>query len=304
MAAVATVGEGLFELGVDEDDPDRPLRRGYGGDAANTAVAAARFGAEARLCSRVGADALGRELVAFWRGAGVDTRWVVVDDGGPTGIYVNERLTVGGNRFHYHRRGSAGSRLVPADVGDDFLAGVGFVHSTGVTLAISASAADAARAAFRSARARGIAVSFAANHRPALGGDVSDLAAEARAANVVFVSREEAPAVLGAGSPEEIVRALGRGPREVVVTAGAGGALVSADGAVSTVAAPPTDVVDAPGAGDALAGVYLVSRLTGLAPDRALARAVAAASLSCGAFGCARSYPDAASVDSLLAAAP
>ena len=32
-------------------------------------------------------------------------------DDAPTGIYVNERLADGSCRFHYHRRGSAGSRL-------------------------------------------------------------------------------------------------------------------------------------------------------------------------------------------------
>ena len=50
------------------------------------------------------------------------------------------------------------------------------------------------------------------------------------------------------------------------------GALVSADGAVSTISAPRVEVVDTTGAGDALAGVYLASRLEGRTPERALAR--------------------------------
>ena len=253
---------------------------------------AARLGTEARLCGRVGDDALGRQLLEFWRRSGVDTRWVVVDDG-PTGIYVNERLVGGGSRFHYHRRGSAGSRLAVPDVRDDFLEGLGVLHSTGVTFAISASAAEASRAAAHGARQRGIAVSLAVNHRPALGGDVAALAAEARAADIVFVSLEEAGPVLGVERPGDVVSALRGGPREVVVTTGPAGALVGAEGAVSTVAAPRVDVVDAAGAGDALAGVYLASRLQGMAPVRALERAVRAASLSCRAFGCALSYPDA-----------
>ena len=112
--AIGTIGEGLFELGLDQHDLYGPVRRGYGGDAANTAVMAARLGHEARLCSRVGSDALGGLLLTFWRESGVDTRWVIADRGAPTGVYVNERASEGG-RFHYHRRGSAGSRLAPGE---------------------------------------------------------------------------------------------------------------------------------------------------------------------------------------------
>jgi 2-dehydro-3-deoxygluconokinase len=303
LSALGTVGEGLFELGLDEADSDAPLRRGYGGDAANTAVAAVLLGADARLCSRVGVDALGRELLAFWRACGVDVRGIVVDRDAPTGIYVNERLAGGGNRFHYHRRGSAGSRIRANDIGVDFVDGLAVLHTTGVTLAISAGAADAARDGARCARRRGAVVSFAVNHRPALGGDVAELAAEARSADIVFISLEEAPAVLGVDGAHEVASALGRGPREVVVTLGAEGARVSAGGVDSALRAPPTEVVDAAGAGDALAGAYLASRLQRLSPERSLARAVVAASLSCRGFGCARSYPAAADVDAFLAPA-
>lgn len=125
MGAIVTIGEGLVELGVDEGDLDGPVRRGYGGDAANTAVMAARLGADARLCSRVGNDAFGRLLSAFWGRSGVELSWVVVDDEPPTGIYVNEHLRGGGCRLHYHRRGSAGSRLSPTNVPDDLLDGAG-----------------------------------------------------------------------------------------------------------------------------------------------------------------------------------
>jgi 2-dehydro-3-deoxygluconokinase len=295
-AAIGTVGEGLFELGIDEGDPDGAIRRGYGGDAANTAVMAARLGVGARLWGRVGGDAPGRLLLDFWRRSGVDTRWVVVDETAPTGIYVNERLAAGGCRFHYHRRGSAGSRLTPADLHDGYLDGLGVLHFTGVTLAISPGAAEAAREAARRARARGVDISVAVNHRSALGGDPAAVAAEVRAADVVFVSLEEAPEVFGTDRADEVVRALGGGPREVVITMGEAGALVSAGGSFSRVEAPETEIVDASGAGDALAAVYLGSRLEGRPPPAALARAVAAASLSCRAHGCALSYPDAASL--------
>ena len=297
---IGTIGEGLFELGIDEAAPDAAPRAGYGGDAANTAVMAARLG-EARLCGRVGDDALGRLLLEFWRRCGVDTAAVTVDEA-PTGIYVNERLTDGGCRFHYHRRGSAGSRLSSDDVTPAFLDGLDALHFTGVTLAISTSAAAAARLAARLARERGALVSFAVNHRPALHGDAHEVAACARAADVVFVSLEEAELVFGAEGPAAVARALVAGPAEIVVTLGDGGAVAFVNGSELRAAAPPVELADATGAGDALARAYLAERVAGASAERALARAVAAATLSCRFFGAARSYPHASELDATIRA--
>jgi 2-dehydro-3-deoxygluconokinase len=297
---IGTIGEGLFELGIDDTSPDEPPRADYGGDAANTAVMAARFGG-ARLCGRVGADALGGRLLDFWRRNGVDTGAVTVDDA-PTGIYVNERLADGGCRFHYHRRGSAGSLLSSSDVTDSFLDGLDALHFTGVTLAISTSAAAAARHAARQARERGALVSFAVNHRPALHPDVHELAASARAADIAFVSLEEADVIFGAGGPEDVAEALTSGPAEIVVTLGSEGAVAFVNGSEVRVAAPPLETVDATGAGDALAGVYLAERVAGVPAERALARAVAAATLSCRYLGAGLSYPHASELDATVTA--
>ena len=289
---IGTIGEGLYELGVDEGAVEGPPRGGYGGDAANTAVMAARVGG-GRLCGRVGDDAVGRLLLEFWRRSGVDTRSVAIDPA-PTGIYVNERLADGGCRFHYHRRGSAGSRLSARDVDGAFLDGLDALHYTGVTLAISTSAAAAARLAARRARERGALVSFAVNHRPALRPDLRELAAAARSADVVFASEEESELVLGVAAPNPPIR-------EVVITLGADGAVAFAGGEEIRVAAPRVESVDASGAGDALAAVYVAERVAGTPAGRALTHAVAAATLSCRSVGAALSYPDAAELEAVLA---
>ena len=75
--ALGVVGEGLVELGL-EAEPARGVVLGFGGDAPNAAVMAARLGCEARLAGRVGDDALGRRLLAFWREAG-RKRWFTAD---------------------------------------------------------------------------------------------------------------------------------------------------------------------------------------------------------------------------------
>jgi 2-dehydro-3-deoxygluconokinase len=299
-AALGAVGEGLFELGLDEDG-DGAVRRGYGGDVANVCVMAARAGAAARLSGRVGADALGRALLEFWRSEGVDVEHIRVDPDAPTGIYVNERTREGAHRFDYHRRGSAGSRLAPADLTQSFFSGLAILHTSGISLAVCG---EATAAAVAQAAAGGALVSFAVNHRPALGGGVETVTAAARAADIVFVSVEEASELWGQAPAElsrlgEVRAALGDRPREIVITAAAEGAAVAADGESITFASPSVEAVDAAGAGDALAGAYLAARLDGHDPATALRRGVAAAALSCRSFGCALSYPSAAEVDAL-----
>ena len=99
--------------------------------------------------------------------------------------------------------------------------------------------------------------------------------------------------------PKLPVRVLGRA-REVVITDGGRGAGVDMGGGLVWLAAPSVDVVDAAGAGDALAGAYLASRLQGRDPVAALERGVAAAALSCESIGAALSYPNESAVDALV----
>lgn len=292
---LGAVGEGLFEIGLDKGDTG-PLRRGYGGDVANVCVMAARAGIGARLAARVGADALGRALLAFWGAEGVDVGHVQIETSAPTGIYVNERTPGNAHRFDYHRRGSAGSLLAPGDIAPAFISGLAVLHTSGISLAVVGAATAAA---VERARAAGALISFAVNHRPNLEGDPESVLAAARGADVVFISAEEAELLLETSAIEEVREALGHDPSELVITLGANGAAIAAGSEVLTIRAPAVDAVDAAGAGDALAGAYLAARIRGLDPEPALRRGVAAAALSCRAFGCALSYPAGAEIEAL-----
>jgi 2-dehydro-3-deoxygluconokinase len=264
---------------------------------------AALLGCPSRIGGRVGDDALGRRLLGFWRDAGVDTTHVVVDPERPTGIYVNERGSEGPGRFDYHRRDSAGASLEPADLDDGFFQDLGALHVTGITLAVSASSRAAAEAAVEGARASGALVSVAVNHRPALGADAEQVAAFARTADVVFIAADEAEAVFGSADPAALANAL-RKVREVVLTLGAGGCVLLADGGRRSAPALEVELVDAAGAGDALAGAYLATRLAGGTPAEAVAVGSAAAGLSCRARGCALSYPGREEVERSLSGSP
>ncbi|MDR9370652.1 sugar kinase, partial [Conexibacter sp. JD483] len=292
-ACIATLGEGLLEVGVHPRLGEDVLARGYGGDAANVAVMAARLGARARLLSRVGDDAAGRLLLGFWRGAGVALDEVAVDGDAPTGLYVNEVDEAGRHQFSFHRSGSAASLLAPADVRASWFAGLDVLHVSGIGLSISDSAAATVEQAVAQARAAGAAISFTVNFRPQLRPDRERLLALARRADVVFVSAEDGRALVGESDPEPLVAALGAPAAEIVVTQGEQPAWLFADGDALSLAPPPVLLVDAAGAGDALAGAYLARRFAGAAPAAALAAGVAASALSCQASGCALGYPQA-----------
>jgi 2-dehydro-3-deoxygluconokinase len=111
---------------------------------------------------------------------------------------------------------------------------------------------------------------------------------------VVFASTEDAALLFG--DLEAAVDALARDVEELVVTDGERGATVYALTGTVHHAPPVVDVVDAAGAGDALAGAYLAARVRGEPEATALAEGVAAGALSCRAFGCAVSYPSRADV--------
>jgi 2-dehydro-3-deoxygluconokinase len=299
-AVVGAVGEGLLEVSLDPTLAEASLGRGFGGDAANVAVMAAKSGAHARLLTRVGDDTAGRMLLEFWRGAGVDLSAVGVDPDAPTGLYVNERDELGTHRFSYHRTGSAASLLARRHAAPGFLRGLDVLHVTGITLAISASASEAAELAAERAREAGVPVSFSVNYREPLKPDRERLAAFARAADLVFLSVEDARALLGAERVEDVAAALAIPATEIVMTHGAGPATLLSGRAIHALAPPRVEAIDTAGAGDALAGAYLAARFSGAEPRRALAHGVVAGALSCRGTGCARSYPSASEVTTAL----
>lgn len=298
---LGAIGEGLAEISLSRDASEVSL--GWGGDAANVCVMAARLGVPARLLGRVGRDAFGRGMTAFWRSNGVDVRWILEDAVGPTGMYLNEPADDETHRFVYHRHASAGSRLTPHDLGDSFIDGLGVLVVTGVTLAVSRSSATAAQVATASARAHGTRIACVLNHRPALGGDLGELAELAVSSDILIASREDLVHVFGSAEPAAI-RAHSSRLLEFVVTAGAETAVVTTCGRAFTQAVPPALARNAAGAGDALAGAYLAARLRGETPASSLAWGVAAATLSVGREGCATAYPTAIETAALLAVMP
>lgn len=271
------VGEGLVVL-VAEPGPlenSETFHRTAGGAEANVARVFGQLGVDASWISRVGDDGFGRYLVRQLTEAGVDTSGVAVDEDRPTGMYVKERgsgsadrydLADGDSAMTYFRSGSAASALSPNDIagnGAGLIARADLIHFTGITVAISDTAADLTRSLMDCP----CVISFDLNYRPALWNSRPHAAADVlgehvRGSDVVSMGADEAAVVFGASDPAEL-RNMFPEPRHLVVKNDAH--IVTAFDGTDRVDVPALtlDVVEKIGAGDAFAGGYLTALLSG-----------------------------------------
>ena len=268
---VVTFGEALGVLRTDQLGSLAHLGTltvGTGGAEANVAIGLARLETAVTWLGRVGDDSLGRRVARELRAEGVGVV-AIVDDEAPTGLLLKETPSPGRTVITYHRAGSAGSRLVPADLDALDLAAGDILHLTGITPALSASASITVDRALDLADAAGATISYDVNHRSRLW-RARDAATTHRRiaarAQLVFAGEEEAellaPGSKGPSNQAAAIAALG--PTEVVIKRGAAGALVLVDGTELTRPAVSVDlVVDTVGAGDAFVAGYLAERLAG-----------------------------------------
>lgn len=236
-----------------------------GGKGANQAVAAARLGARTALLARVGDDAHGRLLLESQRSAGVDTTGVLVG-GAPTGVALITVDPTGDNSIVVSP--GANARLTPADIR---AAGPLLCAARVVSVQLEIPLDTVAE----TARMLPAGTRLVLNPSPP-----APLPAEVLAAcDPLVVNEHEARFILGrdAGTtPESWARALtALGPRSVVITLGAGGALAAdtRTGACVRVPSPEVDAVDTTGAGDAFTAA-LAWRL-GLGEELPVATALA-----------------------------
>ena len=90
------------------------------------------------------------------------------------------------------------------------------------------------------------------------------------------------------------------GPRNVVITLGASGALARFGTDRVRLGVPAVTVVDTTGAGDALCGAFAAALARGDSPAAALRIGVAAGSLACTVMGAQRSMPLRSAIEAIL----
>ena len=299
---IVSIGEPLIEF--NQTRPGAPgYLRGYGGDSSNMIVAAARSGARTAYVTRLGDDEYGRLFLELWRAEGVDVSGVGIDPQAPTGSYYVSHGPQG-HEFEYRRAGSAASRMGPQDLPRALLDDAGFVHASGISLAISACAADAVRAAFAAARTAGARISFDANLRLKLWPlerAREAIAAAARAADFFFLSSDEARLLSGISDEAAVLDwAHGLGAHTVFLKLGADGAWASEGARRERIAGIRVAAVDATGAGDCFCGAALAQLAAGRSAFEAARYANAAAALATTGFGAVDPLPRADAVHRLL----
>ncbi|MEU4242319.1 sugar kinase [Actinoplanes sp. NPDC026619] len=289
-----TFGETMGLVAADGIGPlayARGFSFGIGGAESNVAVGVARLGGSATWLGRVGPDATGALIKARLEAAGV--RALVVPDETFTGLMVRYRRSGEFAHVDYHRAGSAGSRLSPADIPTAEVREAGVLHVTGITPALSETCRSAVFQAVETARAAGVPVSIDINYRSKLWSRY-DAAPVFRdlvgMADIVFASPDEAALFVDA---DDLLGGLAKlGPAEVILKDGGNGCTAQIGGERLSAPALPVTVVDPVGAGDAFVAGYLADRLAGAAPVQRLTTAIAAGAFAVTVSGDCEGAPD------------
>ncbi|MDB4983095.1 MAG: PfkB domain protein [Myxococcales bacterium] len=172
MATVVTFGELMLRLktpGFLRLPQTTALEASFGGGEANVAVSLALFGHESRYVSAIPADPIGDWAIGELRRHGVETSRVL-RQGDRLGIYFLEAgASQRGSNVVYDRAGSAMAAINPGEVDwQGAFAGARWFHVTGITPALSDSAAAASVEALKAAKAGGLTTSLDLNYRQKL----------------------------------------------------------------------------------------------------------------------------------------
>ena len=169
MSRYVTFGEIMLRLkspGNERFFQSPAFEATFGGGEANVAVALANYGLDATFVTALPANDIGEAAIRELRGYGVDTSHVR-RAGDRVGVYF---LETGANqrpsKVIYDRAGSSIAVARPGDFDwDSIFDGGGWLHITGITPALSQSAADLSLEALQAARSKRLTVSCDFNYR-------------------------------------------------------------------------------------------------------------------------------------------
>ncbi len=171
---IVTFGESLLRLSPSGDlrtEQATTLDIHIAGSESNTAVGLARLGANVCWFSRLPDSSLGNLLVNRIREHGITVDYVIKVDDERIGLYfVEDGISPRPTQIIYDRANSAMSAILESDLPDElFQPGKSrILHITGITLALSPSAAKTAMRAIEMAKKAGWKISFDVNYRSKL----------------------------------------------------------------------------------------------------------------------------------------
>lgn len=263
-----------------------------GGKGANQAVAAARLGAPTALVGAVGDDGAAAAATALLRSSGVDLG-SVAEVGEPTGRAIVTVSSTGENTIVVVPGANA---AVTPDLVDQH---ADVITAAGLCVLQGELPAETTTHAIRCAADAGVRILLNLAPVPPLPADVIALA------DPLVVNEHEARhtlQLLGGNPPaceDDPVRTanelstalLEAGPRSVVVTLGAAGAVAASEGTLTHLPAPRVSARDTTGAGDAFVGALAVGLIRGEPLGTAATRAVRVGAYSVQRAGAQRSFP-------------
>jgi fructokinase len=260
---IACCGEALMDMVPYGDRPDAFLAC-PGGCPYNTAIAAARLGAEVSFLGRLGTDFLGTRLYDRLVANRVDASSVARSDQAATLAFVS-RSASGDARYAFYSEGAADRSLVAADLPPRLPPKARFLMIGSISMLQEPIASTVEALA---ARERGrLLVSFDPNIRPSLiegrSKYVNRFQRWASLSAVIKISSDDLGWLYPGSTPEtaiDILRSLG--PELVVVTLGREGSIAGHSRATARAEGFPVKVIDTIGAGDTFhaALLYLLDR--------------------------------------------
>ena len=257
---IVTLGETMIRftpLAFKRIEQSDLLHIEVGGSESNLSVGLARLGLRVAWISRLPDSALGRYVANTIRGYGVDTRYVVWSDSDRLGLYfVEEGPAPRGASVIYDRADSAMSRMQPSELPDALFApgAARQLHLSGITVAISDSAAQTAWQAARRAKEAGWKLSFDLNYRAKLWSPAAAAAGCERfmqLADILILPQRDGCLLYEIDAtlpPTEIIHKIAQRfpPADIVMTTGADGAIGLPQGSQEAIV-QPAFAADGPG---------------------------------------------------------
>jgi 2-dehydro-3-deoxygluconokinase len=238
MYDVVAMGETMVAFEAQSFGPLREaedFKKWVGGAADNFIITLARLGFDCGWFSRLGDDELGRFILRWIRGEGVDVSRVTVDGTKPTGLFLVERRSAESNfKCYFYRSNSAATNLCPEDVDEEYVSQAKVVYPEGILLYASETARKAVERLFEVAVKHKRTIIFDPNLRLTMMS-----AEEARSmviplmqkATYVLPGADELMKIMDRPDVESAVaKAHSLGIENIIIKAGAGGAILALPG--------------------------------------------------------------------------
>lgn len=293
--SVISLGEALVDfVPVDGTLPGK-FNALPGGAPTNVACGLGRLGLSVALIARIGSDPLGRCLLQTLEQYAVDDAYVQIDPQRFTTVTIVMPKSEDMLRYAIYRSGSADGALSFQEIPAELFSHARVLHYGSLCMA-SESSRQTTLLAIRAAKDHGMMTSVDVNLRPNSWKSAAQMAQEARRlvelSDIVKLTLDEARLLA------LDMAALTKAGKIVIVTDGANGASIHADGISVSRPAMDVDVLDVTGGGDAFMSAFLYYYTThcGTMPLRellgeALSFCVASSSVAIQRYGGISSLP-------------